>query len=130
MEMRSDYSDTYGSKDEIKAVVENYNKIIIQYEKMKKKYDNLLQEYQNKLEAYHQAISKGQQMEKPQPISPPIKPKDYDLNKERYDSIIIRDRNEKDSGGPIMPKGAWHAPKTGKTPLGLKSGLLEYKPKV
>lgn len=130
MEMRSDYSNTYGSKDEINAVVENYNKIIIQYEKMKKEYDNLLLEYQNKLEAYHQAISKGQQMEKPQPISPPIKPKDYDLNKERYDSIIIRDRNEKDSGGPIMPRGAWYAPKTGKTPLGLKSGLLEYKPKI
>lgn len=129
MEMRSDYSNTYGSKNEIKAV-ENYNEVITNYKLEKIIYDYLLKQYQNKLEVYHQAISKGQQMEKPQPISPPIKPKDYDLNKERYDSIIIRDRNEKNSGGPIMPRGAWYAPKTGKTPLGLKSGLLEYKPKI
>jgi hypothetical protein len=49
------------------------------------------------------------------------------LLSERAESITQREINDKD-GGPIMPKGAWHPPTSGKTPEGLKNGLQTYQP--
>lgn len=46
---------------------------------------------------------------------------------ERAKSITQREINDKD-GGPIMPKGAWHPPTSGKTPEGLKNDLQIYRP--
>lgn len=53
---------------------------------------------------------------------------DNKLLVERRESILIREENEK-KGGPIMPKGAWHAPTSGNTPSGLKEGMQRYEPK-
>ncbi|ULJ59376.1 hypothetical protein [Wielerella bovis] len=51
------------------------------------------------------------------------------FRQERMESIRDREFNEKNGGGPIMPKGAWHSPTSGQTPTGVREGLVEYRPK-
>jgi hypothetical protein len=105
MEMRSDYSLTYGSKDEIKAI-EKYGEIIKKYTLEQKEYEILLKQYQTEMDTYYLAMEKGKKIERPIKPLPPIKPQNYDLNRERYNSMIKRDENQKNNGGPIMPKRA------------------------
>ncbi len=61
-------------------------------------------------------------------VSPPVKPEGYDEKSKRHADVTTRDKNEKSGGGPIAPNGAWHMPRTGDSPKGLKSGLQDYQP--
>ncbi|HHA1349776.1 TPA: hypothetical protein ACOEER_000808 [Enterobacter ludwigii] len=59
----------------------------------------------------------------------PVKPEHYDEMLRRRKDIDERDANQSKSGGPIAPNGSWRYPTSGDTPVGLKKGLLLYRPK-
>ncbi|MBC8951186.1 hypothetical protein [Xenorhabdus sp. TS4] len=107
-EKRSSYVGIYGTAQEIKEAKE-YGKVIEKYEAERK--------------VYNYELSKGNKN-----ITPPEKPKDYDVMKKRNMDVKTRDLNEKDGGGPIAPNGFWRLPKTGNTPTGLKEDLQSYRP--
>ncbi|OKO98670.1 hypothetical protein [Xenorhabdus eapokensis] len=107
-EKRSSYVGIYGTTQEIKEAKE-YGKVIEKYEAERK--------------VYNYELSKGNKN-----ITPPEKPKDYDVMKKRNMDVKTRDLNEKDGGGPIAPNGFWRLPKTGNTPTGLKEDLQSYRP--
>ncbi|HFO9782293.1 TPA: hypothetical protein ACHK6T_004558, partial [Escherichia coli] len=107
-EMRSDYSLAYGTGKEIKEAQE---------------YGSVVEKYKKDIDMYNKEKAKGNTE-----VSPPVKPEGYDEKSKRHADVTTRDKNEKSGGGPIAPNGAWHMPRTGDSPKGLKSGLQDYQP--
>ncbi|WP_275385917.1 hypothetical protein [Xenorhabdus bovienii] len=107
-EKRSSYVGTYGTGQEIEEV---------------KAYDKVISKYEAARSEYVDKVLKGDKNAKP-----PEKPKDYDVMKKRHEDVKVRDKNEKNDGGPIAPKGLWRLPKTGDEPKGLKESLQDYDP--
>ncbi|MGR5957829.1 hypothetical protein [Enterobacter ludwigii] len=108
-EMRSSYVGVYGTGKEIKEVSD--------YEKKIEKYKREMSEYKNKK-------ANGEKN-----LKIPVKPEYYDEMLRRRKDIDERDANQSKSGGPIAPNGSWRYPTSGDTPVGLKKGLLLYRPK-
>ncbi|HAN9481576.1 TPA: PAAR domain-containing protein [Escherichia coli] len=107
-EMSSDYSLAYGTGKEIKEAQE---------------YGSVVEKYKKDIDMYNKEKAKGNTE-----VSPPVKPEGYDEKSKRHADVTTRDKNEKSGGGPIAPNGAWHMPRTGDSPKGLKSGLQDYQP--
>lgn len=49
-------------------------------------------------------------------------------NQNAMQMLLPETKMKKSGGGPIAPNGAWHMPRTGDSPKGLKSGLQDYQP--
>lgn len=106
-EMRSSYAGIYGYNREVTAA-SNYGAVIERYE--------------NECNEYEARIANGES------VSPPQKPTNYDEMVLRHNDWETREENKDNGGGPIMPNGAWRDPSTGDSPIGLKTGLQDYKP--
>ncbi len=83
----------------------------------------MVEKYKKDIDMYNKEKAKGNTE-----VSPPVKPEGYDEKSKRHADVTTRDKNEKSGGGPIAPNGAWHMPRTGDSPKGLKSGLQDYQP--
>ncbi len=86
-------------------------------------YGSVVEKYKKDIDMYNKEKAKGNTE-----VSPPVKPEGYDEKSKRHADVTTRDKNEKSGGGPIAPNGAWHMPRTGDSPKGLKSGLQDYQP--
>jgi hypothetical protein len=136
---RSDYSDTYGTREDRERMQKTRKKMGIYkmraryYESDLSAYEKKRKVYNDRLQAYRVAAGKPELQEIPNlppPQPPALPPKDYT----DADEILVmredeRIKNQGETGLPIDHRGAVRPVKSGVTPQGLPDGLKKFTPR-